>query len=332
MTHNSRERSTDDFSTVARDPVADNAGAKAAFGYLGSKLRLSRQILSYLPPHNCWVELCCGSAALTMAKERAFIEVINDLDGAVVNVFRQLRDRGDELVRAIELTPYSREEFSASRADASEIHDLERARRFLVRAMMTVNGVLGGERGGFSLSNSYVRGGREARVNRWVNYPKRLVAVAQRLKDVRIENRDAIDLLKVFSNRPATLVYIDPPYLTDRRAGYSVDMQDEQFHIKLLEQASLARCMIAISGYDSDVYRQHLSPANGWNRIDLGAHTRTTNGHAINREEKLWLNGVATQARHSEKVPIRLSAKEEAEGKVNPIRDSPSSIDLTPGK
>ena len=90
--------------------------------------------------------------------------------------------------------------------------------------------------------------------------------------------------------------------------------------------------MIAISGYDSDVYRQHLSPANGWNRIDLGAHTRTTNGHAINREERLWLNGVATKARRSEKVPIKLSAKEEAEGKVNPIREGHSGIDLTPGK
>ena len=309
----------------------DDADAKAAFGYFGSKLRLARQILSYFPPHNCWVELCCGSAALTMAKKRAYIEVINDLDGDVVNVFRQLRDSGDELIRAIELTPYSREEFSASLGDAGEVDDLERARKFLVRAMMAVNGVLGQGLGGFSHSNSYARGGREARVNRWVNYPERLEAVALRLRDVRIENRDAIELLKMFSNRPATLVYIDPPYLTARTSGYSVDVEDEQFHFKLLEQASVARCMIAISGYDSDIYRGHLSPANGWSRIDLGAYTRTTNGNAISREERLWVNSVATRARRNKTVSIRLSSKEKAEGKVNPIRDPRSDTKIVPG-
>ena len=331
MTHDPREESAESFSRQSPDPVLDDADAKAAFGYFGSKLRLARQILSYFPPHNCWVELCCGSAALTMAKKRAYIEVVNDLDGNVVNVFQQLRDCGDELIRAIELTPYSREEFSASLAEADEVDDLERARRFLVRAMMAVNGVLGRGRGGFSHSNSYARGGREARVNRWVNYPKRLEAVALRLRDVRIENRDAIELLKMFSNRPATLVYIDPPYLTDRTSGYSVDVDDEQFHVRLLEQANVARCMIAISGYDSDVYKRHLSSANGWSRIDLGAYTKTTNGSAMSRGERLWMNSVATRAKRKEAVPIRLSSKEKAEGKVNPVRDPGSDTKTMPG-
>ena len=331
MTRAAREESVEGFSRQSREPVFDDVEAKAAFGYFGSKLRLARQILSCFPPHNCWVELCCGSAALTMAKKRAYIEVINDLDGDIVNVFRHLRDSRDKLIRAIELTPYSREEFSASLADADDIDDLERARRFLVRAMMAVNGVLGQGRGGFSHSNSYARGGREARVNRWVNYPERLEAVASRLRDVRIENRDAIELLKMFSNRPATLVYIDPPYLTDRTSGYSVDVEDEQFHVKLLEQANRAQCMIAISGYESDVYSSHLSAANGWSRIDLGAYTRTTNGNAISREESLWMNSVATQARGNKAVPIRLSSKEKADGKVNPIRGPNADSKKVPG-
>ncbi len=99
-----------------------------------------------------------------------------------------------------------------------------------------------------------------------------------------------------------------------------MDVDNAQFHVRLLEQASVARCMIAISGYDSDVYRRHLSPANGWSRIDLGAYTRTTNGNAISREERLWMNSVATRARRKKRVPIRLSSKEKSEGKVNPLR------------
>ena len=303
------------------DPEAPIAvDAKAAFGYFGSKLRLAGKILEYLPPHNCWVELCCGSAALTMAKKPAPIEILNDLDGEIVNVFQQLRDHGDELVRAIELTPYSRDEFFGSLDDVSEVDDLERARRFLVRAMMAVNGVLAKGRGGFSHSNTYSRGGREARVNRWVGYPARLEAVAQRLRSVRIESRDAIELLKMFSDRPASLVYIDPPYLTDRTSGYSVDAEDEQFHTDLLEEARRARCMVVISGYESALYKNRLSSANGWERIDLGAYTKTTNGSAIPREERLWLNGTAVRARLRKRVPIRLSKKERADGKVNPVR------------
>ena len=320
MSRDPQEESAEDFSRQSEESVLDDDDAKAAFGYFGSKQRLARDILGHLPRHNCWVELCCGSAALTMAKKRAYIEVINDLDGHIVNVFRQLRDCGEELIHAIELTPYSREEFSASAGDPGEVDDLERARRFLVGAMMAVNGVLAKGRGGFSHSSSYSRGGREARVNRWVNYPARLEAVALRLRDVRIENRDAIELLKMFSNRPASLVYIDPPYLTNRSSGYSVDVEDEQFHVRLLEQASVARCMIAISGYDSDVYAKFLSPDNGWSRIDLGGYTMTTDGNAISREERLWVNSVAARARRNNRVPIRLSRKERAEGKVNPIR------------
>ena len=60
---------------------------KAPFGYFGAKLRIASQIVHSLPPHNAWVEAFCGSAALTVAKSPAPIEVINDLDGDIVNFF-----------------------------------------------------------------------------------------------------------------------------------------------------------------------------------------------------------------------------------------------------
>ena len=319
------QRSCDDtlIHAAAHQPargLCDSRPAMGAFGYYGSKQRLAKKILRYLPPHHCWVELCCGSAAITMAKKPARIEVINDLDHEVVNVFRQLRERGDELIDAIRLTPYAREEFRFAIRNSMPDDDLERARRFLVRAMMAVNGVLAKGRGGFSHSNSYSRSGREARVNRWANYPARLDAVARRLLDVRVESRDAIDLLRMFSNRPASLVYIDPPYLTSRRSGYFVDAEDEAFHVGLLKQANVSKCMIVISGYDSDVYKDLLSEAYGWTRVNLGAYTRTTNGSAIARKERLWMNASAQQAKRRNRIPVRLSKQERAQGKFNPGR------------
>src|SRR5882672_8010955 len=80
---------------------------RTPFGYFGSKQRLASRIAETLPPHNAWVEAFCGSAAVTLVKKPAPIEIINDVDQQIVNFFRQLRERTNELCRMIELTPYA---------------------------------------------------------------------------------------------------------------------------------------------------------------------------------------------------------------------------------
>ena len=295
--------------------------AHSAFGYYGSKQRISKKILEHLPPHYCWVELFCGSAAITLGKHPAKIEIINDLDQNIINVFRQLRDRPDELIKALTLTPYAREEYNVATYKMDEATDeLERARRFLVRAMMSINGVLGKTRGGFSFTNSYSRGGKEARVNRWSNYPKRLEKVVNRLRGIRVESVDGIKFLQEFSNRPATLVYIDPPYLAKRSAGYVVDVEDEEFHIELLEQANISKCMILISGYNSEIYNDLLTEKNGWTKITVETSTKSTTGSKFDRHEVLWINAAAARAKRMNRVPIRLSKEERGYQKFNPIR------------
>src|SRR5438876_10836861 len=107
----------------------------SAFGYFGSKLRIAAKMHDRLPAHNCWVELFCGSAAMTLAKKPAPIEVINDINEDIVNFYEQLRDHGDELLGKIKFTPYARTELERSRTSNSRLSDLERARRFFVTAM-----------------------------------------------------------------------------------------------------------------------------------------------------------------------------------------------------
>ena len=293
---------------------------RGAFGYYGSKQRLAKSLLKYMPPHHCWVELFGGALAMTMAKQPVMIEVANDLDEHIVNVFQQLRENGDELVRLIELTPYARAELARARQACAEDSELERARKFLVRAMMSVNGVMAGKPGGFSVSNSYTREDREARVNRWCNYPERLKAVTSRLRNIRIENKDGIELLAEYSNKPATLVYIDPPYLADRTAGYNVEASDQDFHERLLSQALLCKCMIMMSGYKSKTYTKLLEGRGGWRRFELNAATQSTNGDRLGREEILWMNKNAEKAWKTDSVGITLNKKERKNGKVNPPR------------
>jgi len=290
------------------------------FGYFGSKNKIALQLCSQLPPHTCWVEAFCGSAALTLAKRKSPIEVVNDIDGEIINVFNQLRNNSEELCRVIALTPYAKGELENSRLKEINDSEIERARKFLIQAMMAVNGIFGKERGGFSYSQSYSRNGRDARVNRWYNLPERLVEAVERLRDVRIENRDAIELIKMFLKRPATLIYLDPPYFANRTKGYAIDAYDEEFHIRLLETALKTKSMIFISGYDNDLYNSLLTKKNGWSKRTIDTITKDIKGNDHQREEVVWANQHFQQASKLNKLLIRLTKLELKANKLNPER------------
>jgi DNA adenine methylase len=291
----------------------------SAFGYFGSKLRIAAKIHDELPPHNAWVELFCGSAAMTLAKKPAPIEIINDINKDIVNFYQQLRDHGDELLQKIELTPYASEELRLARGKAPKTK-LERARRFFVSAMMAVNGSFGTAKGGFSVSNSYERNGMEARVNRWHRMPEYLLTVVERLRQVRVEHKDALVLFKKFSKRPATLVYCDPPYLGDRLPGYDHDETSEEYHEALLKALIKAKCMVFVSGYANDLYNDYLTKDRGWSKKVIPATTKGINGKCLKRKEIIWFNAAFIAAKRAGRVPIELRKKEQKNRKLNPSR------------
>jgi DNA adenine methylase len=310
-------------------PIAGSKAAvphvKTPFGYFGSKQRLALRIAELLPPHNAWVEAFCGSAAVTLVKKPAPIEIINDIDRQIINFFKQLREKPEDLFETIELTPYAREEFELSKTVDKTQSPLEQARRFLVASMMTVNGAFGSNHSGrnhsgFSYSQSYSRNGLEARVNRWNALPERLKKVVERLKKVRVESRDARELIKMFLDKPATLVYLDPPYLMERDHGYSMDANEQSFHKELLKLCCRARCMVLISSYENELYSSILTRKRGWRRVKIETHTRDTRGKDYSRTEVLWKNKYFLKAAREKKVQIRLTAKEKAQNKINPSR------------
>jgi DNA adenine methylase len=105
---------------------------KIVFGWYGGKFSHLDWLLPLLPECHHYCEPFGGSAAVLLNREPSPVETYNDIDGDVVNFFRVLRDRPDELIRAIALTPFSREEFyKAIYGSTKGITDLERARRYL---------------------------------------------------------------------------------------------------------------------------------------------------------------------------------------------------------
>lgn len=252
---------------------------KAVLKYPGAKNRIAPWICSYIPWHGVYLEPYFGSGAVLFNKEPARIETVNDIDGNVVNFFKVLRDNQKELVRAIKLTPYARDEYMEAYQDKPEDSDVERARKFAVRCWM-----------GFGCSNRYRNGFRTSQqqtspdtTKQWNEFMQTIQEASLRLKDVQIENIDAIELIKRYNTKDV-FMYIDPPYLTNIRKGYIYkhEMTDEQ-HIELLETVLQHPGKVMISGYESEMYTEYLK---GWSVV----RKNTQAERGLPREEVLWMN------------------------------------------
>src|SRR5258706_11196911 len=99
--------------------------------WLGGKWKLGNWIIDQFPPHVTYVEPFAGGASVLFQKTPSEIEVINDINGDIVNFFDILRGQTDDLIRAIWLTPFSRAIHLRSYQSTDD--PLERALRFYVR-------------------------------------------------------------------------------------------------------------------------------------------------------------------------------------------------------
>lgn len=258
--------------------------------YHGGKWKLADWIISHFPKHRVYVEPFGGAGSVLMQKDRSYAEVYNDLDGELVNMFAVARDRGFELARVLELTPFSRDEYRLSFAVSED--PLEQARRTAIRSMMGFgsNALCRNIQSGFR-SNSNRSGTTPA--HDWRNYPEALVAIIDRLRGVVIENRDATEVMERHDG-PTTLHYCDPPYVHETRSakvhghhGYSYEMTDGQ-HASLCAFLLGLEGAVIVSGYANDVYEENF---HDWRRIERPA---LADG-ARDRTEVLWLNDTAVE-------------------------------------
>lgn len=259
--------------------------------YHGGKWLLAPWIISHFPPHRVYVEPFGGGGSVLLRKPRAYAEVYNDMGGEIVNLFRVVRDRGDELRRALELTPFAREEYQGS-FEVSE-DPLEQARRTLIRSFMGFgsNSLCRTIKSGFR-SNSNRSGTTPA--HDWANYPDCLDALIARLRGVVIEDRDALEIMAQHDS-DTTLHYCDPPYVHETRSsvthghhGYDHEMSDDD-HRAFGAAARQMSGMVIVSGYPCELYDRELFA--DWRRIGRPAMA----DGARARIEVLWLNESASQ-------------------------------------
>jgi DNA adenine methylase len=254
--------------------------------YPGSKKSMARWIISHFPAGYegmTYLEPFFGSGCVFFAKERSQIETLNDRDEEIFNLFEQIRDNTEQLIFAVENTPWGRIDYL--QAFEKSNNSLEKARRFLVRTWFSIGSgyrVPYGQR----MLIKRASGGHDSFHQK---LPEVLTKAGRRLRCqagqyVQIENKDAMELIKKY-NRPNVLMYLDPPYVAGTRKHkriYNYEMDNTE-HRRLLEIICNIDAKVLISGYDSDLYNEYLYT---WNK-----DTVISNGEAGNkRSECIWFN------------------------------------------
>ena len=175
--------------------------------YLGGKFRLSKRIIDKIEqiPHKIYAEPFVGMGGIFLRRTKIpKSEVINDINGELVNLYRIVQRYPEELCRSIKFRLTARQEFERlSTIPPETLTDIERAARFLYLQSVAFGGKVCGQAFGVSID-------RPARFN-FVKMQERIRAVAERLASVTIERLDFEQFITRYDTKD-TLFYLDPPY------------------------------------------------------------------------------------------------------------------------
>lgn len=235
---------------------------KTPISYYGGKQRLVPEILPLIPKHTQYVEPFCGGAAVFWAKQPSPREVINDLDGRVVNFYRVLQTRYDELRLAIQSTLHSEKEYrlSASVLQDELADEVDRAWAFWVQTNMSF---------GMKLFAGFAFGNDGSFPNRINNKREEFCQTnyVQRIQGCQVFSRDAVELIKL-KDSPTTFFYIDPPYVSSECGHYkgytSADFQ------RLLDTLAGIQGKFLLSSYPEPELLAARA-AYGWQTKDIEA-------------------------------------------------------------
>jgi len=213
-------------------------------GYIGGKHRLAKHIIAAFPEHKAYVEAFAGGAQVFFQKEPSKVEVLNDLDGDVVNFFRVCQWHHEELIRLLRFHLVSREWFDWYRSlDATRLTDVQRAARFFYLQKNCFAGLVRNPCYHYHLDRP--PGFNPERL------PELIENAHRRLQRVQIERLPYEEILARY-DRPTTLFYLDPPYW--QKKLYRFNLSEADF-VKFEERLRQVRGKFVLSLNDAPEVR-----------------------------------------------------------------------------
>lgn len=266
---------------MIRPPVKWHGGKFYLAEWIISKFPAGYQKMTYVEPFG-------GGASVLLQKYPSQVEVYNDLDSGLTNLFVVLQKYPTAFIDKISMIPYSEVEFEWSKNEHFNDTPMDKAIKFYIQCRQSI----GGRGDSFALSKHRVRGGMAETVSAWLssiddNLPK----VIKRLRTVQILCRDAFKVIEKFDSSN-TLFYLDPTYLSYTRKSPKVFKHEmtPQDHWNLLDLVSKLQGFWILSGYNNPLYSVWAEVC-GWRKVE-----KQISNHAAGGDEKrvmtecLWMN------------------------------------------
>jgi D12 class N6 adenine-specific DNA methyltransferase len=307
---------------VSHSPRQMSETTRGLFKCHGGKFYLSRDILTvcHQAMRSCdeWIEGCAGGGNWSVQSPQldGVRQVVNDLDPLAANAWRVATDpalsfglfnRLCDVAKAAqdELTTHAQWQAATlvcmTFAKAKTLADLDEAMgdgnakaATAIAAAYIVNHNM--SRGGMGTDFTWSareRGEQAETINAFETYVRQFPKLAARVKGWHAQSHPVINVIKDRHQRQQTFIYLDPPYLPQVRtvsAVYGHEMSDDQ-HWAMISAMRGARCKIALSGYDSEMYRAYLTREQGWTLHQFAI--KNNSGQTAkkgDRVECLWTN------------------------------------------
>lgn len=222
-----------------------NYNATPIIPWMGGKSRLADRLIPLFPPHDCYVEGFAGGAALFFLRRMpAKCEVLNDINGDLVNLYRVVQHHLEEFVRQFKWALSSRQIFEWQKMTRVEtLTDIQRAARFFYLQQHAFGGRVEGQSFGTATTAPTIN---------LLRIEENLSAAHLRLGGVNIENLPWDTVVERY-DRPHTFIYLDPPYWDTE--GYGVDFGFEHY-VRMAELMHQVKGKVMVSINDHPEIRR----------------------------------------------------------------------------
>lgn len=253
---------------------------KTPISYYGGKQTMLKHINPLIPKHKTYTESFCGGAAVFFSKEPAEVEVLNDINGELINFYQVFKLNSKELKEEIESTLHSRN----LHLYAQMIYQLPEYFTHVKRAWalwyMSKVGFASKLDGSYGYDKS-----KNTTVKKLCNAKQFAIAeaVAKRLENTQIESTDALRIIKSRDSVNA-FHFVDPPYINTNCGHYNG--YNEQHFISLLDVLVKIEGKFMLTMFPHEILEKYIK-ANGWQLKEI---TRTISASKVNRRKQVeWI-------------------------------------------
>lgn len=213
---------------------------KSPLGWVGGKSKLTSTIIPLIPPHKCYAEVFAGAAWVLFRKEPSHVEVINDINGDLVTLYRVIQNHLEEFVRYFKWMLIARDEWDRLQRVADDtLTDIQRAARFYYLVRNAFGAKVVGQ--SFGVSNS-----TKPRLN-FTRLEEELSETHLRLARVTIENLNYEQLIKRYDGEEV-FFYVDPPYWDcENDYGKGIFSKDDFMNLRDTLASAKAKWLVSIN-------------------------------------------------------------------------------------